>query len=400
MATTAGDLCMYDRAYKNDRHLAGDRNAARERARCCHTTGVVCPLAGTTTELTLHIPVYHGRPPLPHRPPVVRVRVLHGGDSTSAPEFDESQNMIRTVPTMRLRYGPIQRAGPFLLAIEVDGAHVMGSPFSLHCRPGAAVANKSSFDAAAYTVRAGEPAHLMFTCRDSFGNRCHEGGALVTVHNASPEDDPDALGASAPPDTPTLGPQEGALHVLDRGDGSYAAVVTHRRTGMRCFHGCVNGIAVARPVRLHVQPAPLHAPNCVPYGDAFECFVAAGVPAILKLQARDVYGNVIESGGRNWETKLEYREREGGMWCEAERAPSVRDGAGAGEYAVSLCAPRAGPARVLLRPLLNGIPVPELFTLALMVCPSPEDPGSFRLAGAALRVAVAGEPAELRLRPR
>ena len=289
MATTAGDRAsMYDRAYKNDRHLAGDRNAARERARCCHTTGVVCPLAGATTELTLHIPVYHGRPPLPHRPPVVRVRVLHGGDSTSAPEFDESQNMIRTVPTMLLRYGPIQRAGPFLLAIEVDGAHVMGSPFSLHCRSGAAVANKSSFDAAAYTVRAGEPAHLMFTCRDSFGNRCHEGGALVTVHNASPEDDPDALGAAAWPDAHTFGPQEGALLVLDRGDGSYAAVVTLRRTGMRCFHGRVNGIAVARPVRLHVQPAPLHAPNCVPYGDALECFVAAGVPTILKLRARDV----------------------------------------------------------------------------------------------------------------
>ena len=289
MATTAGDRAsMYDRAYKNDRHLAGDRNAARERARCCHTTGVVCPLAGATTELTLHIPVYHGRPPLPHRPPVVRVRVLHGGDSTSAPEFDESQNMIRTVPTMLLRYGPIQRAGPFLLAIEVDGAHVMGSPFSLHCRSGAAVANKSSFDAAAYTVRAGEPAHLMFTCRDSFGNRCHEGGALVTVHNASPEDDPDALGAAASPDAHTFGPQEGALLVLDRGDGSYAAVVTLRRTGMRCFHGRVNGIAVARPVRLHVQPAPLHAPNCVPYGDALECFVAAGVPTILKLRARDV----------------------------------------------------------------------------------------------------------------
>jgi hypothetical protein len=42
--------------------------------------------------------------------------------------------MIPTVPTMRLRYGPIKHAGPFLLAIEVDGAHVMGSPFALHCR--------------------------------------------------------------------------------------------------------------------------------------------------------------------------------------------------------------------------------------------------------------------------
>ena len=112
------------------------------------------------------------------------------------------------------------------------------------------------------------------------------------------------------------------------------------------------------------------------------------------------YGNVIESGGRSWEAKLEYREREGGMWCEAERAPSVRDGARAGEYAVRLCAPRASPARVLLRPLLNGIPVPELFTLALMVCPSPEDPGSFRLSGAALRVVVAGVSAELTLRAR
>jgi hypothetical protein len=40
----------------------------------------------------------------------------------------------------------------------VDGAHVMGSPFALHCRPGAAVANKSSLDAAVDAVRAGEPA--------------------------------------------------------------------------------------------------------------------------------------------------------------------------------------------------------------------------------------------------
>ena len=292
--------CMTERATRTP--ATCDRYVARERASSYYTTSVVCPLVGETTELTLHIPrvylakkgaevveaVHRGRPPLPQRPPaVVRVRVLHDGDSTSAPEFDESHN-IPTVPTMRLRYGPIKHAGPFLLAIEVDGAHVMGSPFSLHCRSGAAVANKSSFDAAAYTVRAGEPAHLMFTCRDSFGNRCHEGGALVTVHNASPEDDPDALGAAASPDAHTFGPQEGALLVLDRGDGSYAAVVTLRRTGMRCFHGRVNGIAVARPVRLHVQPAPLHAPNCVPYGDALECFVAAGVPTILKLRARDV----------------------------------------------------------------------------------------------------------------
>ena len=159
---------------------AADRSAARDFARCCFTTGVVCPLVGETTELTLHIPMYHGRPPLPQRPPaVVRVRVMHHGDSTSAPEFERtydasgvttggsgaalllSQNMIPTVPTMRLRYGPIKKAGPFLLAIEVDGAHVMGSPFSLHCRPGAAIANKSSLDAAADSVRAGEPADQM-----------------------------------------------------------------------------------------------------------------------------------------------------------------------------------------------------------------------------------------------
>jgi hypothetical protein len=158
---------------------AADRSAARDFARCCFTTGVVCPLVGETTELTLHIPMYHGRPPLPQRPPAVRVRVMHHGDSTSAPEFERtydasgvttggsgaalllSQNMIPTVPTMRLRYGPIKKAGPFLLAIEVDGAHVMGSPFSLHCRPGAAIANKSSLDAAADSVRAGEPADQM-----------------------------------------------------------------------------------------------------------------------------------------------------------------------------------------------------------------------------------------------
>ena len=93
-----------------------DRSAARDFARCCFTTGVVCPLVGETTELTLHIPMYHGRPPLPQRPPAeVRVRVLHHGDSTSAPDFERtydasgvttggsgaalllSQNMIPTV---------------------------------------------------------------------------------------------------------------------------------------------------------------------------------------------------------------------------------------------------------------------------------------------------------------
>ena len=146
--------CMTERATRTP--ATCDRYVARERASSYYTTSVVCPLVGETTELTLHIPrvylakkgaevveaVHRGRPPLPQRPPaVVRVRVLHDGDSTSAPEFDESHN-IPTVPTMRLRYGPIKHAGPFLLAIEVDGAHVMGSPFSLHCRP--------SFDAAAW----------------------------------------------------------------------------------------------------------------------------------------------------------------------------------------------------------------------------------------------------------
>ena len=53
-----------------------------------------------------------------------------------------------------------------------------------------------------------------------------------------------------------------------------------------------------------------------------------------------------------------------------------------------------------MRPLLHGVPSSDALTLGLLACPSPHDPHAFSLGGAGLRVAVAGEPAELTLRPR
>ena len=118
------------------------------------------------------------------------VQVLREHPAPGTPpaiEFDDSQALIRTAPTMRLRYGPLQRAGPYLLAVTIDGAHVAGSPFLLNCRPALPVGEQSSFDQSNVVVRAGEVAMLTITTRDRFGNRCATGGAYVAVHDTSPE---------------------------------------------------------------------------------------------------------------------------------------------------------------------------------------------------------------------
>ena len=114
--------------------MAGARDARESRARVCWCTGVEDVIAGEQTELTLHVQAKPGLHPNFLRPPRVCLQVLRerkGVGSPPAVEFDSTQALIRSAPTMRLRYGPLQRAGPYLLAITIDGSHAAGSLLAL-----------------------------------------------------------------------------------------------------------------------------------------------------------------------------------------------------------------------------------------------------------------------------
>jgi hypothetical protein len=150
------------------------------------------------------------------------------------------------------------------------------------------------------------------------------------------------------------------------------------------------------------RPAALHAPSCVPFGDALECFVVAGLPSYLRLRARDAYGNDVRTGGREWYAALESLPPDASTWREVTPEPLVSDDADApaGVYTIKLAPPHAGPLRLTMRPLVHGVPSSDAFVIGLLAAPSPADPLAFALTGGALRVTVAGEPATLLCRPR
>jgi hypothetical protein len=242
-----------------DRNIAGSLSAQKARACVCWCTSVADVVAGDTSTITLHIPAKPELPPVFLRPPRVRVQCLRDMPDSSMPpavDFDESQNLVRTAPTLRLRYGPLDRAGPFLLAVTIDGAHVAGSPFLLHCRPAPPIGESSSFDERAVVVRAGEVALLRLTTRDRFRNRCDAGGARVAIHDASPEYDGDRqLPSTTVAPTSTRVPPEQRVHyhehtlaageaveVVDNRDGTYDGKVLLRRAGVRRFLGSVDGV--------------------------------------------------------------------------------------------------------------------------------------------------------------
>ena len=216
MATLASRPRAMQSTSIGDRHLAGDMNAHAARARVCWCTSVADVVAGEHATFTLHLPPKPELPPNWLRPPKVCVQVLREQLKTpGAPpqvEFDASQQLVRTAPTMRLRYGPLHRAGPYLLAVTIDGAHVAGSPFLLTCRPAPPVGELSSFDERQVGVRAGEVAVLLITTRDRYSNRCTYGGARVSVHDASPEEDADRLAQSALPAPGGLSPSERVVY--------------------------------------------------------------------------------------------------------------------------------------------------------------------------------------------
>ena len=194
-----------------------------------------------------------------------------------------------------------------------------------------------------------------------------------------------------------------AVEVVDLRNGAYEARVLLNKAGVRRFVGCVDGVPFnSGPIELCVLPNALHAPSCIPYGDAVECFVIAGHTNILKLDGRDKHNNKVPTAGRAWHATLEVLAPDASKWQDAEPHPTVRDDPDAptGHYRIEILPPHAGPIRLTLRPLSHGIPATEAFTIGFIASPSPADPLAFHVSGEALRVAVAGEPAQLVVRPR
>ena len=396
-----------------DRNVAGSLSAVQSRAKVCWCTGCSDVVAGETGSVTLHIAAKPELPPDFMRAPRLTLQVLREVGSKGMPpivECEQTSTLIRTAPTTTLRYGPLRQAGPFLLAITIDGAHVAGSPFLLQCRPAPPVGDLSSFDATIVEVRAGEVAQLKITSRDRYGNRCATGGARVSVHDQRPEHDSDRLGRPPSPSTSSnayyheMALSDGeAVEVVDLRNGAYEARVLLNKAGVRRFVGCVDGVPFnSGPIELCVLPNALHAPSCIPYGDALECFVIAGHTNILKLDGRDKHNNKVPTAGRAWHATLEVLAPDASKWQDAEPHPTVRDDPDAptGHYRIEILPPHAGPIRLTLRPLSHGIPATEAFTIGFIASPSPADPLAFHVSGEALRVAVAGEPAQLVVRPR
>ena len=237
-----------------DRNVAGDGNAVASRAKVCYCTSVTDIVAGETAECVLHMPSKPGLLPNFLRPPRVSVAILRERSAPGAvpvSEFEESQTMVRTAPSMRLKYGPLRRAGPFLLSVTIDGAHV-STPFCCAAsRPLRSARPPRSTTAAPTCALGSSPAadHHARPLRQQVRH-----GRRVSVHDVSPEADADRLWATPPTALAQHSQQTQRAHDnyhaylrqgrghrgADRRDGTYEAHVQLRRADAT-FAGSLDG---------------------------------------------------------------------------------------------------------------------------------------------------------------
>ena len=308
-------------------------------------------------------------------------------------------------------FGPLERAGPHLMALTINGAHVVGSPFLLQCMPGAWSAEASGFEIERSRAGAGDESHIVLIARDAFGNACGHGGAIVTAE-LQPDDARAAEGARD--DGVRGGGARGAYEcsVDDRGDGTYAVRVRSDRAGSWRVVARMDGAYVGGAHLLEVEPGAPHGPCCAvraERGGHLEGI--AGERHALELVVRDAYGNLCSTCGE-WTAEM---SRES-FWGRDEvcDAPLVHESDAPGVATILCFARRAGPHALTLRRAATGAypggfgadggedaRLWELESVRTRVLfgPGPADADGFVASGDGLAFAVAGEPARVVITP-
>jgi hypothetical protein len=157
----------------------------------------------------------------------------------------------------------------------LNGTPVSGSPFTSTVGPGAVSPANST--ASVPDGTAGLSTAIVVQAWDAYGNPLDSGSETVTVT---------VSGANNP----------GALAVTDQGNGTYTASYTPTIAGTDNVAIAINGTAVGgSPFASTVGAgavSPASSTATVPGG-------TVGVPIIIVVQARDVYGNPLDVGGEN-----------------------------------------------------------------------------------------------------
>jgi uncharacterized membrane protein YgcG len=313
--------------------------------------------------------------------------------------FDEAD-----ADAVDLSFGPLARAGEYLLAVTLEGGHVRGSPFPLRVTAGTPLADRCELvgadgaDASARTLLAvaGCEASFALLARDANENRCESGGEAVAVRF-------DVRLASLAPGR-TVADARVECAVTDRGDGSYVMCYTSRLAATYDATVTLNGATVGRlqcVVRAGpTAPATLDARLDGAAARAADgADAAAGEPLKVQMFAKDAFENRRDAGGDGWRVELRLLERDGAPAADADTVVGrVRDH-GDGSYTVTVTPSAAGLYEACVFAADGSLARPPL---RVRVGAGVVDARASALISAALAagVLVAGEAADIRVEPR
>ena len=217
--------------------------------------------------------------------------------------------------TYTARYS-VNRSGVYELHVRLrtSAEPLGGSPFVLTVRSGHAHAPTTELpidDAPIRSIAAVED-RLVLRAVDRLHNPCDAGadGLTAEVVPADGTADDEGYDSSA---FGVGGVHSGdvKVHVKDRGDGSYEVAWRGERAGSYRLAVRLRGAHVGKsPALLRLLSAPPDPRACSLHGDGLRN-AQAGVPAVITVRCKDVFGNAIDADPRTrfW---MELRESSGG----------------------------------------------------------------------------------------
>lgn len=293
---------------------------AQQRSRRCWCEGDLrCIRVGVLGEVLLHLPL---RPLGSEHLSNVSVKVLQlceGAPASTVIVFEEHMRVAVEAGRATLRYGPLRRAGSFLLAVEIEDAPVTGSPFLLRCVAGPADGTMSFFEAPSASFLPGE-VKVRLRARDAHGNPCDAPSSRVSVHARLVDEARDG-GSTAADTLKNTTPVQCDVRWFE---GAYVASARLTRAGRYRFFGEM--VYDDRPVggkpRLGLQPTALGPPSGRHVGPGGSLGPrAAELPACWLIAPSSAQGSGASSGGGGCEKHSRIRHE-----VEATVSPGAAHG--------------------------------------------------------------------------
>jgi hypothetical protein len=197
---------------------------------------------------------------------------LHCASSVIAGKVQDMQNGSYEIECMATV------AGLYKLAVQMDKAHISGSPFDLtvgaaDVSPEACTVSKPKLS----KTSQGGLVHIEVQLKDAFGNDRPSGADSLMVH--------------------IKGPSSPAGHVEPKPSGLYSLQFPSLLSGTYMANIFVNGVSIGKAVSVDVAPGAAFAPLCeVDDSCEFQRQVA-GEKGKLIVIARDKQGNRMKCGG-------------------------------------------------------------------------------------------------------